>query len=251
MGLSAMTRGTILHEILYRLWGHWKTSNKLTELSTEALYQQVNQQIQDVLTEQAKKHPILLGLRFKELEHQRLFNLTKQWLEIEKNRVPFEVAAVEQKATINFGDLNISLSIDRVDHVDNKTVLIDYKTGSVNAKDWEGDRPKDPQLPLYVMAYTEAVNGCAFAQIKSNNIKFSGLMDDPAIPDISLCTDWPEQVQQWQQTLHNLAAEFTQGESTLRVYNKQAFNYQEYLIPLNRWNELADISDADEASSTE
>ena len=251
MGLSAMTRGIIVHEILYRLWGDWKNSKKLTELSTEALYQKVNQQIQDVLTEQAKKHPILLGLRFKELEHQRLFNLTKQWLEIEKNRAPFEVAAVEQKVAINFGDLNISLTIDRVDHVDNKTVLIDYKTGSVNAKDWEGDRPKDPQLPLYVLAYTEAVDGCAFAQIKSNNIKFSGLMDDPAIPDISLCSDWPEQVQQWQQTLHNLATEFTQGESTLRVYNNQAFNYQDYLIPLNRWNEQGDLSDADEATSTQ
>ena len=34
-----------------------------------------------------------------------------------------------------------------------------------------------------------------------------------AIPDESLCSDWPEQVQQWQQTLHNLATEFTQGES--------------------------------------
>lgn len=251
LGLSAMARGTILHEILYRLWGQWKFSNKLSDLSVQAINQQINQNIQGVLEEQAKKHPILLGLRFKELEHQRLFKLTQQWLELEKNRAPFEVAAVEQKVAISFGDLNISLTVDRVDHVDDKTVLIDYKTGSVNAKDWEGERPKDPQLPLYVLAYKEAVNGCAFAQIKSNNIKFSGLMDDPSIPDISLSSDWPKQIEEWQQSMHNLAQEFTQGESKLQVYNKQAFTYQEYLIPLNRWNEQADISDFDESAEIE
>ena len=251
LGLSAMTRGTILHEVLYRLWGQWKRSDKLAELSPQAINQEVNQQIQDVLTEQAKKHPILLGLRFKELEHQRLLKLTMQWLELEKNRAPFEVATLEQKTVISFGDLNISLTIDRVDTVDDKTVLIDYKTGTVNAKDWEGDRPKDPQLPLYVLAYTQTVNGCAFAQIKSNNLKFSGLMDEPSIADIKPCADWPEQVKEWQQTMQNLASEFTQGESKLRVYNKQAFTYQNYLIPLNRWNEQVDISDSDEPTSTE
>ena len=51
--------------------------------------------------------------------------------------------------------------------------------------------------------------------------------------------------------MHNLAQEFTQGESKLQVYNKQAFTYQEYLIPLNRWNEQADISDFDESAEIE
>jgi len=97
-----------------------------------------------------------------------------------------------------------------------------------------------------VLAHTETVNGCAFAQIKSNNLKFSGLMEEPSIADLSNCADWPQQVQEWQQALHNLATEFTRGDSKLQVYNKQAFSYQDYLIPLNRWNEQNDMTDSEE-----
>jgi hypothetical protein len=218
----------------------------LIGLPAEELTDHVNQHIQAVLTEQGKKYPILQGPRFKQLEQQRLYKLIMQWLELEKNRAPFEVLAVEQKAQIRLGDLEISLTIDRVDSVDDKTLLIDYKTGSVNAKDWAGDRPQDPQLPLYVLAHTETVHGCAFAQIKSNNVKFSGLMEQQSIADLSNCADWPQQVQEWQQALHNLATEFTQGDSKLQVYNKQAFSYQDYLIPLNRWNEQNDMTDYEE-----
>ena len=246
LGLNPMARGNILHEILYRLWSNWKNAQTLIGLPAEELTDHVNQHIQAVLTEQGKKYPILQGPRFKQLEQQRLHKLIMQWLELEKNRAPFEVLAVEQKAQIRLGDLEISLTIDRVDSVDDKTLLIDYKTGSVNAKDWAGDRPQDPQLPLYVLAHTETVHGCAFAQIKSNNVKFSGLMEQQSIADLSNCADWPQQVQEWQQALHNLATEFTQGDSKLQVYNKQAFSYQDYLIPLNRWNEQNDMTDYEE-----
>lgn len=246
LGLTPMARGNIVHEILYRLWGNWKRSEAMIALSPEQLSEQVNQQIQAVLTEQGKKYPILQGLGFKQLEQQRLCKLTLQWLELEKSRPAFEIVAVEQKTSIHFGDLAISLTIDRVDAIDNKTLLIDYKTGSVSAKHWEGDRPKDPQLPLYVLAYKDRVNGCAFAQIKSNNLKFSGLIDEQFTADINLCNDWSQQVHAWQLALDNLATEFTQGESKLQVFNKQAFAYQDYLIPLNRWNEQKDITDFEE-----
>jgi probable DNA repair protein len=246
LGLNAMVRGNILHEVLYRLWGDWKSAERLNDLSHKDLTEQVNRQINAVLTDQGKDHPVLQGLQFKALEQHRLSKLVMQWLELEKNRPPFEVVAVEQKNSIRLGELDISLTLDRVDSVDNKTVLIDYKTGSVNAKDWQGERPKDPQLPLYALAYSGAVNGCAFAQIKSNKLKFSGLMDEPFSADLALCDDWPQQMQDWRGALENLAAEFTEGNSALRVYNKSAFTYQDYLIPLNRWNEQNEITDADD-----
>jgi len=246
LGLNAMVRGNILHEVLYRLWGDWKSSERLNDLSHKDLTEQVNRQINAVLTDQGKDHPVLQGLQFKALEQHRLSKLVMQWLELEKNRPPFEVVAAEQKNPIRLSELDISLTLDRVDSVDNKTVLIDYKTGSVNAKDWQGERPKDPQLPLYALAYNGAVNGCVFAQIKSNKLKFSGLMDKPYSADLALCDDWPQQMQDWRGALENLAAEFTEGHSALRVYNKSAFTYQDYLIPLNRWNEQNEITDADD-----
>ena len=48
------------------------------------------------------------------------------------------------------------------------------------------------------------------------NIKFSGLMDDPSIPDISLSSDWPKQIEEWQQSMHNLLRNLPKARANCR-----------------------------------
>jgi probable DNA repair protein len=241
LGLSPMVRGNLVHEILYRLWKGWKTSQQLSQLSAAEISDEVDRQVDAVLTEQGPKNPVLLGIRYKQLEHQRLVKLILQWLELEKTRPSFNVIATEQRASISFGQLKLSLQIDRIDSIDGKQVIIDYKTGNVSANDWLGERPKDPQLPLYLLANPTPLAGCTFAQLKSNNLKFNGLSESQLIPDIRVSDNWSLQVQEWQSAADNLASEFIQGNSQLRVYNKTAFAYQNYLLPLNRWHEYEAI----------
>jgi len=241
MGLSPLDRGSIVHEILYRLWGLWGSSEALVRLSEQQLSEQVEEHIEAVLSEQARRHPCLLGERFKQLEQQRLTKLIVQWLDIEKERPAFTVIATEQATGFSFEGLQVSLIIDRLDNVHGNCIVIDYKTGNVSASDWLGERPKDPQLPLYVLASASELSGCAFAQLRDNKLKFIGVSDNQLITDVTVIEDWQLQTEQWRQALRRLASEFVEGRAQLEVYNKKEFAYQAHLLPLNRWHEQADI----------
>jgi probable DNA repair protein len=241
IGLEAIDRGSIAHEILYRLWANWKTSTIFNTLSDNQVKQQVEQTIDEVLTHQATINSVLLGDNFKQLEQQRLSKIIRQWLELERQRQPFEVMATEQKKKISFGELSISLIMDRLDSVDGQTMVIDYKTGSVKANVWLGDRPKDPQLPLYILATNPQPMGCVFACLKGNEQQFLGISKDLMVDGAKPSNDWDVQLKEWQQATNNLAEEFIQGKAILEVYNTTEFNYQADLLPFNRWHERQDI----------
>lgn len=241
IGLEAMDRGSIVHEILYRLWDNWKTSSALMALSTEQLSQKVEGTIQAVLLEQAKTHSCLRGENYLALEQQRLSKMILQWLELEKQRPSFEVINTEQKITMNFGDLKISLILDRLDKVQGQNVVIDYKTGNVSSSAWYGERPEDPQLPLYVMASEPMPEGCFFGHLKGTKFKFLGLSKDPIITGIKPADDWQLQIDKWQKALNHLAQEFIQGKASVIKYHDSEFNFQTELLPLNRWHEQDDI----------
>jgi len=243
-GLSAMDRGSLIHEILFRLWTEWKSSNFLNSLSEEQLSEQLSTTIGDTLIEWAPRHRVLRGERFRALEQQRLEKLLREWIDEEKQREPFEVANLESSASIRFGDLNISLRLDRVDQIGEKLLIIDYKTGRVQPSKWEGSRPVEPQLPLYLLASKPQANGCAFAQLRAGDIKFIGSSDSQLISFEKAADNWSEQITEWQSALSNLAAEFCQGYTSVEVHHKTSFGYQDHLLPLNRWPEESDINAA-------
>ena len=247
IGLEAIDRGSIVHEILYRLWNQWQSSKVFLALNEQQLNDQLSTTIDTVLIEQATKNPILLGDNFKQLEKQRLCKLIHQWLEIERQRPPFEVKETEQKKQLSLGELSISLIMDRLDTVEDETLVIDYKTGSVKSDVWLGDRPEDPQLPLYILASNPQPQGCAFASLKGNEQKFIGISNNHIIKGIKVADNWDLQLQDWQQSIDNLAQEFIQGKALLHSYNTAQFNFQAELLPLNRWHEQQDIKRLTEA----
>jgi ATP-dependent helicase/nuclease subunit B len=213
----------------------------LMALSAEQLSLQVKDTIQAVLLEQAKTHSWLQGENYLALEQQRLSKMIMQWLEVEKQRTSFEVIDTEQKITMDFGDLKISLILDRLDKVQGQNVVIDYKTGNVSSSAWYGERPKDPQLPLYVMASEPMPEGCFFGHLKGTKFKFLGLSKDPIITGIKPADDWQLQIDNWQTALNQLAQEFIQGKASVIKYHDSEFNFQTELLPLNRWHEQDDI----------
>ena len=242
-GLSAKDRGILAHDILYRLWGEWHNSAQLHSLSDQQISDMLEQVIEQSLTALGRQHPVLLGPRFRQLELSRLHKLITEWLAQEKSRPAFEVTAREQLSTVDFGDLQITLRLDRVDKIDDQTLVIDYKTGEVSPSHWQGDRPKDPQLPLYILATNPQASGCAFAQIKGGNLKFVGIGENHFFDQQAVIDDWPQQIEQWRKSLSNLANEFISGLATIEVYDSVASNFQEYLLPLNRYLEEASINE--------
>jgi probable DNA repair protein len=241
-GLSQMDRGTLLHDAMYQVWGLWRNSTHLHSLSDEQIAADLADCIDKTLTAMAPKHPILLGQRYRQLEQLRLQKLLGQWIEFEKQRPAFEVTAREYPGSIRFGDLQISVRLDRVDQSGDKQLVIDYKTGEVTPSHWLGERPKDPQLPLYILASETPANGCAFAQIKGGKIKFVGVADSEIINNQKPAENWPEQLEQWQQALRALANEFTTGHAIAEVFDSSGINYQKDLLPINRLPEEQDIN---------
>ncbi len=243
-GLSAMDRGSLIHEILYRLWTEWQTSTVLNALSEDQLSEQLSATIAATLVEWAPRHAVLRGNRFRSLEQQRLEKLLHQWLEVEKRRGPFEVVDLESSASLSFGDLKISLRLDRVDQIGDKLLVIDYKTGQVQPSKWAGPRPIEPQLPLYLLATKPQANGCAFAQLRAGDIKFIGSSDSQLISSDKPIDNWSAQIAEWQAALSNLASEFCHGYASVEVHDSGSFAFQEHLLPLNRWPEESQINAA-------
>jgi probable DNA repair protein len=241
-GLLPMDRGTLLHDVMYRLWTEWQRSSHLHSLSDKQISASLDNAIDASLTKMATDHQVLLGERYRLLEHRRLHKLLGQWIEEEKSRPAFNVLGLEQQASIEFDGLGISLRVDRIDQVGDQLLIIDYKTGEVAPGHWYGERPKDPQLPLYLLASDPTADGGAFAQIKGGKIKFVGTGSSALFDDLTVAEDWSWQLDQWQVALADLAAEFVAGSAPVQVFDSSTLSFQDYLLPLNRYLELADIN---------
>jgi hypothetical protein len=107
-------------------------------------------------------------------------------------------------------------------------VIIDYKTGRVDPKKWFGDRPEDPQLPLYSISADTTPAAVAFAVIRDDECLYRGVATQegifPGLPPkpswhseqiIEAGRDMPATIKNWRQILHRLMAEFLAGEAAI------------------------------------
>src|ERR1700678_827295 len=68
----------------------------------------------------------------------RLQSLLVGWMDLEMNRsMPFEVQLSEKDfKDVRVGPLRLNVRMDRIDEVECGQVLIDYKTGAAEPKQW-------------------------------------------------------------------------------------------------------------------
>jgi hypothetical protein len=68
---------------------------------------------------------------------------------------------------VAFSGIRLDLRLDRVDRfADGTHALIDYKTGEAKVGGWLGERPDDPQLPLYFLIEDVPVSTLAYARVR-------------------------------------------------------------------------------------
>jgi RecB family exonuclease len=163
-------------------------------------------------------------------EQRRLRVRLEEWLANEAKRVPFTVEATEKVLdNVSVGGLKLRLRADRVDRVqddqrgDGKRLLLDYKSGEVATKDWEGMRPNEPQLPLYaVFGNVEDVAGVLFARINVEKTALEGCVSDARAQLFADATSSSKLVKnpydaemrdEWANALVNLAEDFLHGDA--------------------------------------
>jgi ATP-dependent helicase/nuclease subunit B len=217
LGLSAAERGSLVHAVMAELWRRLGDSQHLQQFSAEKLNLFVRESVRDVVLE-VLPLPDDLNKHLCELEIQRLHQLVLQWLDLEQQRPPFKVTAIEQPIELKIAELSLHLQVDRIDTLeDGSQIIIDYKTGSPSPSSWFGERPDEPQLPLYALHAPEHIRGLVFAQIRAQIVKFNGITAETGkLPGVkSVQTPWPELIEQWQTTLTNLAENFCAGEASV------------------------------------
>lgn len=221
-GLNARDRGSLLHHSLEIIWKKINSQEQLLKLTTAELTHLITESIQTALNSLLQKKPFTLGTRFSQLERQRLTKLIQSWLKMETSRAPFTVMTLEQTEKFQFGAIPLVLRTDRLDQLDSgEQIIIDYKTGHPAISDWFGERPTDPQLPLYCVASSRPIQGIYFAQIRSDKYQFKGVaassLNMPGTASLPLKNDhgsflsWDELVCNWRHTLTQLSAQIQTG----------------------------------------
>ena len=220
-GLDAKARGMLLHAALDALWNTLGSHAVLCGMAEPALMDAIHAAVHAALDELARDRSQTLTGRFRDIEMRRLTRLLRAWLEEEKARAPFRVVAAEQKATIKLGGLVVAGRMDRVDELEDGTrVILDYKSGKTSIQSWEGERPDDPQLPLYAvdMRQRQPVAAALFAQLRAGELGFNGLAARAGIvPTVKPAGEseaaWQAQLDAWQTTLTTLAEAYRAGDA--------------------------------------
>jgi ATP-dependent helicase/nuclease subunit B len=211
LGLSYRDRGASVHKALQFLWAEIGSHARLMELALRELQALVARHVE------AGVECLGPGIG-RNLERRRLEKLLAEWLEIEKSRSEFAVRKSEEDRSVTIGGLQVRIRADRIDELpDGRVIILDYKTGEIKTRGWEGDRPDEPQLPLYCATSDQPVGGAAFALIRTGELGFRGLTNpNAALPEmkemkISSPLPWEQQVAAWRQVLERLAEDFCAG----------------------------------------
>ena len=220
-GFDARERGNLVHTVMEAFWSELGNQEALKNLSGTARLDLLDGCIRGALAQASARAQTPWDDAYLAVEHERLQALLAPWLEVELTRPPFEVAD-EEKALhdVRLGPLRLSLRVDRIDHTGGGPLILDYKTGVASPAEWLGERPDEPQLPLYAVLTASPTNdlgGVAFASLRpGTGLSIKGVAGSADVLNKSArldAVDLAEQVDLWRETLVRLADNFAAGDA--------------------------------------
>ncbi len=244
-GVNPMARGQLLHEALQIFWEETGDHETLASLDAGDRRRRVQAAVDTVTARLADQGVLPEQPAIVDIEKIQAVARIQELLEVDLARPPFDVIAREERRVLQVGPLTLNGRIDRVDRVPGGTAVIDYKAGESGRSDWNGDRPREPQLPLYAVSLPDVV-AVAFANLKPGRVAYQGLARDaeamgmvrPAKKDQG-AEEWQALLDGWRDTLGGLAAGVAAGDA--RVDPRQGQTTCDYcgLQVLCRRDELA------------
>lgn len=224
-GLDNLERGLLVHHSLEHFWTLTGNSAALHGLDEQAFAERINQSVEEGIAKLETDRRITIPKALRSNEAERLRSLLREWLELERRRVPFDVESLETWHRETLGQLTIQTRLDRIDRLaDGSRIILDYKTGRSNVRDWLGERPLEPQLPLYGLGRGgRELGAVAFASVRSGNCSFVGIgRSEDLLPGLPAAeksgylaeegiADWSCLLAAWRRSLEGLSREFADG----------------------------------------
>jgi len=220
-GFNERERGELIHHALEHIWSELRGSAALHAIGRDAEAGLLADGISRALALVCRTRDP--GMRWRNRERERMQALLHKWLEVERLRQPFEVERLEQgAATALHAGLEFKLRIDRMDRLaDGARILIDYKTGLASA-DWRGERPDNPQLPIYALQHPQGLIAVAYGRVNAADCSFIAEAERPAIfkgrgkaSPLEGMASFAALVQLWSRRVENLAADFAAGRAAV------------------------------------
>jgi probable DNA repair protein len=218
-GIDPMTRGALVHDALRRFWEETGNSAALAAMDPSDRRGRIRSALQAAADElqAARDQPIpehLMGIEIAQCV-ARLEELAG----CDLDRPAFTVVRLEEWLELSVGGLKLRGRVDRVDEAPGGFVVIDYKAGEGRRADWAGERPREPQLPVYAINLNDVV-AIAFGNLKPGNVGYQGLARDgdimgavgPARKDDGP-EEWEALLEQWRHSADRLAQAVAEGDA--------------------------------------
>lgn len=218
-GFSPAERGELVHGTLQTVWQALGSSAALAGSEPAALTALIAAGAATAIAAVCRvRDP---GMRWQRREHARLRALVAQWLEVERRRLPFAIERLEpDRVVANYAGLEFNCRVDRVDRLDDGArIVIDYKTSLLNA-DWRGERPLNPQLPIYALLNPENLVAVAYGQVNISECRFVAESERAALfapkskeTPLEDCRDFADLLLLWAQRVERLAGNLRDGDA--------------------------------------
>jgi probable DNA repair protein len=229
-GISPTLHGSLVHRVLELFWQETRSQAALLELDEAELSGRLRRHVEAVTDADR-------GLRqrpaFRQVEADRIQRHVLDYLALDRQREAFEVIAFEKKIRTEINGQAVKLVIDRIDRVlPDEEIIIDYKTGPEDPKKWFGERPENPQLPLYAITAETTPAAVAFGIIRDDGCLYRGVVRRdgllPGLPAkennttrevVEAGRDLPATITAWRQVLEGLMTGFQAGDTRVDPKN--------------------------------
>lgn len=240
-GIPPAERGSALHDAIASFWRHFKSLARARAAGLE--------EIDRVLDASVDAIAIPGGAALADVERACLRKRLLQMVELDFTRDDFTVEETEHAVTLRGAGIPLRGRIDRIDRLPSgERIVIDYKSTAPSPSVWFGERPDNPQLPLYAIALDPPPAAIAFAHLKTGEVKFVGAAEkDELLPGTKSC-DWPATLDAWRRVTKAMWDEFAQGHAAVTPKNGGKPCGKCHLHSLCRVESMGPEEDSDDAA---
>jgi len=239
-------RGTFLHACVELFCAQVRSQQALQQLMLE---QKLSAVFKQPIHHAAQRHLRDWPAALRTLECERALGVLLAWAQLEIERSPYEIVALEQSQVWEHGSVRLNLKLDRVDRLtSDETLIIDYKTGMGAIRpqrDWLRTPPVNLQLPLYAALLGEQnVAALVLMRLHARKVQALGLGGSDVgltgITMLQVCksadTDWRGLLLRWRQALEALADDYSNGRAANVTRHPDDLQYCD-VLPFLRLNE--------------